>query len=151
MLVYQKWQEYHCRPWMLFRLASLYTVSPPKRPTFILWITLSKINRFNDFCHVKSWENLTRKCYTLSTSPLHIGKSKTVIFVVRTYKRGTVNRFTQVQAAISSHCRVLCDWRIHGQLIAGHIIVRTINRVSLNRGHIIAWHLVARFSHTESA
>ena len=25
-----------------------------------------------------------------------------------------------------------------GQLIAGHIIVRTINRVSLNRGHIIA-------------
>jgi len=34
------------------------TLCPKKRPPFI-FLTLSKINNFNDFCCVKSWENLT--------------------------------------------------------------------------------------------
>ena len=37
-----------------------YTVFK-KRPPFYFWITRSKINYFNDFWYVKSWENLTWK------------------------------------------------------------------------------------------
>jgi len=36
----------------------MYTVSP-KRPSFYFWITRQKLTNFNDFWHVKSWENFT--------------------------------------------------------------------------------------------
>ena len=42
-----------------------------KRPPFIFWITLSKVKTaFNAFWHVKSWGNLRRQTYRLSTSPV---------------------------------------------------------------------------------
>ena len=48
----------------------IYTVSQ-KRPLFIFPITLSKINRFNDFRCVKSWENLTSIACIFATLPVY--------------------------------------------------------------------------------
>jgi len=43
---------------------------PKKRLPLIFGITLSKLTDFNDFWHVKAWENLTWKLADLPTSPV---------------------------------------------------------------------------------
>jgi len=67
---------------------SNYTVSP-KPSIFYLLYSCQKLTDFNDFWHVKSWENLTRKSYRLSTdrcSHCTLGNPK-VIFnsLIHTY------------------------------------------------------------------
>jgi len=70
-----------------------YTVSQ-KTSTFYVLNNCQKLTDFNDFGHVKSWENLTLKSYRLSTSPLRcshctLGNPKksfsTVLFIHTSY------------------------------------------------------------------
>jgi len=58
----------------------------PKTPTFYFFkITLSKINRFSDFWHVKSWENLTWKSYTFVHLPVRCSHFTLIIYVISDY------------------------------------------------------------------
>ena len=69
-------------------VSSKYTVSQ-KTSTFYILNNCQQLTDFNDFWHVKSGENLTRKSYRLSTFPVRYShwKSKKVIFnnIIHTY------------------------------------------------------------------
>jgi len=82
---------------------------PKKRPPFIFWITPSKITDFNNFWHVKSWQNLT---WNLTDCPSHLLDVAHVPWEIQKVIFNSIIH-TYFWLFTSSHKKTICNPRIH--------------------------------------